>query len=417
MTFAEALVDTRIDDRYCVDRLVSADANRATYLGRHRHLGEPVWLKVLCSPDPAQHQRFLREARILYSIRHPHIAEVRDFGQLADQRGYLVMEPLPSPTLATLLDQGALPPARACHLAAQVAHGLHAVHQRGVVHRGLRPECIALSAHGDRVKLDGFALAAVASDEALTTDGALIGHPEYLSPEQARGQRAEPRSDQYALGCVLYHMVCAPLPFSTPSSVEILLMHQQVQPHLPTQLPGPLRRVLARLLAKDPAQRFPSMAEVAEQLTSLAEERPRLLCLLASPERRDQALQAQLLKHLQALQDRGLLRCWHLGLTALGADVQQELREKLRDADLVAVLISPDLLGSPLMSHLPELRRRQQEGELQLLPLLLRPTLLAHTPLEGLALLPRDGRALSQASDRDAALQHIAAALAQALRP
>jgi serine/threonine protein kinase len=224
-------------------------------------------------------ERFFREARAAASLRHPNIVVIHD---VAEQDGlyYIVMEYLEGQTLKEIIEQaGALPPGRAVRILDQVAAALDHAHQRGFVHRDVKPANIFV-AEGDRVTLTDFGIAKALSEaEQLTRTGSLVGTPEYMSPEQAEGGRVDHRTDLYALGIVLYQMLTGRVPFkgNTPSSTLYAIVHKpapaprEINPTLPTAVEA----VVLRALAKRPDDRFQQGAEMVRDLRNALAGRAR----------------------------------------------------------------------------------------------------------------------------------------------
>jgi len=256
----------------------------AVYIGAHALLGRTAAIKVLL-PEFSQSrdivQRFFNEARAASGIKHPGIVEIFDFGYGPDGSAYIVMELLGGESLADRLRRvGRLPAATAIHVARQTAAALGAAHRAGIVHRDLKPDNIFLvpdaeTAIGERVKLLDFGIAKL-NDGALarTRIGAVMGTPYYMAPEQCRGAAdLDHRADLYALGCVLFEMLCGRPPFVSSSTAELLGAHQHVAPPPPRSIapdvPAPVSDLVLRLLAKDPAQRPPTADAVAGELATL----------------------------------------------------------------------------------------------------------------------------------------------------
>ncbi|MFQ5924202.1 MAG: serine/threonine-protein kinase, partial [Anaerolineales bacterium] len=230
---------------------------------------QDVALKVL-NPALAQQEafgdRFKREANVVVQLRHPHIVPVNDFG---DKNGYtyLVMPYLRAGSFADRLEHGPLTLGEAARVLDQVAGALDYAHRRGVVHRDLKPSNILINEQGDALLAD-FGLARIHDTSLSLTGSALIGTPAYISPEQARGEKVDHRSDQYSLGVILYQLSTGQMPFEaeTPMAVLIKQIHeplplpQEVNP----QVPDAVQRVILKATAKDPDHRFLSVAEMNE---------------------------------------------------------------------------------------------------------------------------------------------------------
>jgi eukaryotic-like serine/threonine-protein kinase len=254
-------------DRYELGRVLGAGGMATVHLASDRLLQRQVAVKVLNSSyaqDPSSVERFRAEARIAARLSHPNIVAVFDSGSDAGVH-YLVMEWVPGETLAQLLRrQGPLPPRQAAELISQVCAALAAAHARGVVHRDVKPGNMLLGADG-RVKVTDFGIAKAAAAPALTGDTMVLGTAAYLSPEQARGEPVDPRSDVYGLGCVLYELLTGAPPFgsaadSTPVAVALRQVNQPPEPpsRRNPQIGAAMDAVVLTAMAKHPDQRYQS---------------------------------------------------------------------------------------------------------------------------------------------------------------
>jgi serine/threonine protein kinase len=208
-------------------------------------------------------ERFLREARAAARLNHPHIVTIHDVGE-ADGTYYIVMEYLEGPSLADLLrQQRALPPQQAAQVVAQVASALDYAHGQGFVHRDVKPSNILLGAEGV-AKLTDFGIVRAAEGTRLTQTGTLLGTPEYMSPEQAKGLGVDRRSDIYSLGVVAYEALTGRGPFSG-DTLAVLHAHVYESPDLST-LPRGVGAVVGKALAKEPGQRYESAKAFAQAL-------------------------------------------------------------------------------------------------------------------------------------------------------
>ena len=245
-------------------------------------LGRPVALKLIASEhaaDPEFRDRFEREARLAAAIDHPNVIPVYAAGE-EERRLYLVVRYVRGTDLHALIrGGGALAPERAAALIAQVAAGLDAAHAAGLVHRDVKPANVLISAQGDHVYLTDFGLSRlVASETRLTTTGNWLGTAAYASPEHLQGLRADARSDVYALGCVLHAALTGEPPFRRATVPATMLAHLHDPPPRPSErgLPRAFDTVLARSLAKDPADRYPSAGDLGRAALAAAagEEAP-----------------------------------------------------------------------------------------------------------------------------------------------
>lgn len=264
--------------RYRLVRLLGKGGMGAVYQAEHVHMRKAVALKLLhreMTVLPEVVARFEREAVAAARIEHPNVAAATDFGRLEDGTFYLVLEYVEGRSLSDALDaEGPFEPPRAVHIARQVAEALAAAHAAGIVHRDLKPDNIMLvERDGDRefAKVLDFGIAklgdATEGQQKLTQAGAVFGTPEYMSPEQAKGDVVDARSDLYALGMILYEMLAGKTAFAADELIVVLTKHLTAEPPpLPGTVPAPLRKLVERLLRKDPADRVQTAAELAALL-------------------------------------------------------------------------------------------------------------------------------------------------------
>jgi WD40 repeat protein/serine/threonine protein kinase len=214
-------------------------------------------------------QRFLREARAAAAVRHENVIDIHAVED--EPVPYLVMEYIDGPTLQQKLDRvGKLPVREVLRIGAQIAAGLAAAHQQGLVHRDVKPSNILLENGVERVKLTDFGLARATDDTSLTQSGIVAGTPQYMSPEQAMGEHVDQRSDLFSLGTVLYTMCTGHLPFHAGSSLALLKRVCEYTPRPVRELNGEIPQILAedisRLHAKQRNARFQSAAEIGQRL-------------------------------------------------------------------------------------------------------------------------------------------------------
>jgi hypothetical protein len=262
---------------YAVRRLLGSGGMGLVFLAEDVRLQRPVALKVLRPRWAAKdefHQRFLTEARAAAALKNDHVVTIYQAGE---DRGvpFLAMELLRGEPLDRWLKRGGRASvAQAVRLGKEVALGLAAAHDKGLIHRDVKPANIWLEAPKGRVKLLDFGLARPVRDERqLTQPGMTIGTPAYMSPEQARGEKLGPRTDLFSLGCVLYELLAGRVPFDGPTAVAQLsaLLTQEPRPleESNPQIPGELGGLVRRLLAKSADGRPASAREVVEALQGL----------------------------------------------------------------------------------------------------------------------------------------------------
>jgi eukaryotic-like serine/threonine-protein kinase len=229
-------------------------------------------LSELLSEDEQFRRRFRQEATAARGLTHPNIVSVDDWGE-AGSHHYIVMEYVAGGTLRDLLRRhGRLPQALALRMAVEVADALAHAHARGVVHRDIKPENLLLAEDG-RIKVADFGIARTIDAAALTRTGIVMGSARYLSPEQARGHSAGPRSDLYALGVVLFEMLAGRVPFDGDTAVAIAVQHVHEPPprlqELRPDVPEAVAASVERLLAKQEEDRYPTAGAAAADLRRL----------------------------------------------------------------------------------------------------------------------------------------------------
>jgi predicted Ser/Thr protein kinase len=269
------LLERALADRYELLRVLGRGGMGVVYLARERGLERLVAIKVL-SPETAStlesRERFRREARTAAKLNHPAILPLYAFGE-ADDLAYLVMGYVRGESLAELLRQeGRLSPDATRRILAELADALDYAHRHGVVHRDIKPENVLIEDESGRAYLADFGIAkARAAAETLTITGAVVGTPQYMSPEQAAGGTVDGRSDIYSLGVVGYAMLSGRVPFEGRGVREILVRHaSQPPPPLETVVPGvpeDLAAAIARCLVKDPEDRWPDGKCLRQALT------------------------------------------------------------------------------------------------------------------------------------------------------
>lgn len=275
-TEADALVGQLVAGRYRVEQLLGAGGMGAVYRAEHTQLRKSVALKVLHRSMLTNEEavaRFEREGIAAARIEHSNVASATDFGRLEDGAFFLVMEYVDGRSLAGALREGPLAPDRAVRIGRQVLEALEAAHSLDIVHRDLKPDNIMLVERegSERVKVLDFGIAKVRFADApsgqLTQLGTVFGTPEYMCPEQAMGQAVDHRADLYAFGIILYEMLAGQVPFQADDLMVLLTKQMtEVPPMLPQSVPTDLQSLVARLLAKEPADRPQSAAAVRAEL-------------------------------------------------------------------------------------------------------------------------------------------------------
>ena len=288
LMFVSRAPGSRFGPYELIDRLGQGGMGEV-YRARDTRLGREVALKVLPENATASSEaraRFEREARAISRLNHPHICTLYDIGS-EQGTDYLVMELIPGDTLANRMRGEAFPGGEVVRLGTQIAEALDAAHRAGVVHRDLKPGNLIVTPGGN-IKVVDFGLAKAGDDHASPADatqletspGVILGTVAYMSPEHARGGGIDARSDVFSLGIVLYQLATGKLPFTGKTAVENLLAIAAAEwPRVESgALPAGLEQVLRRCLERDPARRYPSMAELQADLARLVEggasERP-----------------------------------------------------------------------------------------------------------------------------------------------
>ncbi len=273
-----------ISGRYRLEARLGEGGMGVVYRARHVLIDRVVALKLI-RPDlrGETHLRawMVREARAANRVDHAHIIDIHDIGETEDGDLYLVMEYIVGVPLSSELAKGAMPLSRAVDILEQMCAALARAHDLGVVHRDLKSDNIQLTTRGGRkdfVKILDFGLAALARDPRLAPKGAVFGTPEYMSPEQARGEDAGAQSDLYALGVLFYEMLTGQLPFRSSDREVLLEMQRSAAPARPTSVKSdvlpPAESICLRLLEKDPRKRYQDAHHLLEELKALQRALP-----------------------------------------------------------------------------------------------------------------------------------------------
>src|SRR5215210_2323670 len=229
---------TLIDDRYTLVEPLGGGGMAKVYLAHDEVLGRDVALKILMdmyAEDEEFVERFRREARSAASLSHPNIVQVYDQGRSEDGAYYIAMEYVAGGTLKDrIVRDGAIEPGAATGVGSQIADALQAAHEKGVIHRDIKPQNVLVTGTGD-VKVTDFGIARAASSP-LTATSAVLGTAGYMSPEQAMGEPVGPQSDLYSLGVVLYEMLTGDIPYRAESPIAQAMMHVNERPRSPREV-------------------------------------------------------------------------------------------------------------------------------------------------------------------------------------
>lgn len=298
----DPMLGRALDGKYLVEEEIGEGAMGKVFRAWHMSLEKPVAVKVLreTSRSPLFVERFRREALAASRLDHEGSVRIYDFGEEDDGTLYLVMEYVEGRDLLQLMRQEhPLDGPRIAHIVSQILSALSVAHEQSVIHRDLKPENIlvydAVDDDGepiDRVKVCDFGIASLIDwAPGLTGKGTVVGTPDYMSPEQARGEPLDARSDLYSVGVILYHLLTGVTPFEGDGPIALALEHVSTPPVPPSHLvPGVdhrLERVCLRALAKSKHDRYESAREMRQDLRELIELRtpilPRTLPAPATP--------------------------------------------------------------------------------------------------------------------------------------
>ena len=263
-----------LEGRWIIEEKIGEGGMGSVYKGSQRSVNRKVAIKTLrpslISSDEFV-DRFFREAKIATTINHPNCVTILDFGQTEDDVLYLAMEFLEGMPLSDWLEQDTLPLEQILMVTEQVATALEAAHAQNIIHRDLKPDNVFLQKTAGKdihAKLLDFGIAKdTGSETQFTRTGQIFGTPNYMSPEQCSGEELDGRSDIYALGCILYEMLCGKPPFDGANSMAILMAQVTETPVPPSQIvavPQPVERLTLALLEKDRDDRPASATEVRQ---------------------------------------------------------------------------------------------------------------------------------------------------------
>ncbi|MBI1831127.1 MAG: protein kinase [Planctomycetes bacterium] len=269
--------ELRDHPRYRIFKLLGKGGMGEVYLAEHRLMERMVALKVIhrgIMQDPHAVERFRTEVKAAARLSHPNIVIAYDAEQAGDAH-FLVMEYIEGVSLARYVEKrGPLSIAHACNYIRQAALGLQHAHEHGMVHRDIKPQNLMLTRKG-QIKILDFGLARFARSERITDLGTILGTPDYIAPEQVTdARRADIRADIYSLGCTLYYLLTGRTPFPSGSVTQKVMAHvdrtpqpiQQVRPDVPAEL----ARIIEKMMAKSPADRYQTPAEAAQALLAFS---------------------------------------------------------------------------------------------------------------------------------------------------
>ncbi|HVF24970.1 MAG TPA: bifunctional serine/threonine-protein kinase/formylglycine-generating enzyme family protein [Anaerolineales bacterium] len=265
-----------------IDKLLARGGMAEVYLGLHRNLDRLVAIKLLHSyieEEPLLIERFHREAKVVAGLRHPNIVQIFDFDTV-DGHPFIVMEYLKGPTLATYLRhlhqrKKRIPPDQVARLLKEISVALDYAHKQGVIHRDIKPGNIILHNKTEDITVDkpltndveaiitDFGLVRIMNTASQTASGMVSGTPAYMSPEQARGDQTDHRTDIYSLGVVLYEMLAGRVPFEADSTLTVLHMQIHTTPPPIAGIHANVQQVIDRALVKNPDERYQTSRELA----------------------------------------------------------------------------------------------------------------------------------------------------------
>ncbi len=274
----DRLVGTVLDGRYAVKEVIGTGGMSVVYKAEDTLEGRLVALKVLKEEfvrEPKSRRRFLNESRAIAMLSHENIVDVLDVNFEGDVQ-YIVMEYLEGPTLKEyMVEHGALDVYDALHIVEQILSALKHAHERGVVHRDIKPQNIILVDGNETVKVMDFGIAHVQNYSTITISDKAIGTVHYISPEQAKGRPADERSDIYSTGVILYEMLTGKLPFDADSAVSVALMQVQQKAVPPSQIvpdiPPAVEHIVMKAMRKNVEARYQNAGEMLEDIEKFKE--------------------------------------------------------------------------------------------------------------------------------------------------
>ena len=271
------MIGTVLSGRYRLEAKLGSGGMSTVYLARDATLDRAVAVKVMhreMSEQADQLERFRQEARAVAKLSHPNVVAVIDAGEDGGHP-YIVFEYVEGETLKQRINRvGALDPQEALAYAIEIARGLTVAHARNMVHRDIKPQNVLIDAEG-RAKLTDFGISRQLEQDGMTATGRVLGTTDYVAPEQAMGHPVDPRSDIYSLGVVLYEMLIGQVPFHADSQVGVAMKHANeelpdVQQRRP-EVSAAAALVVERATAKEPAERYQSVGEMIDDLSTALE--------------------------------------------------------------------------------------------------------------------------------------------------
>ncbi|MFM9150407.1 MAG: protein kinase domain-containing protein, partial [Solirubrobacterales bacterium] len=271
------MIGTVLSSRYRLDAKLGSGGMSTVYLARDEILDRPVAVKLMhdsMASEPDQLERFNQEARAVAKLSNPNVVAVIDAGE-DDGRPYIVFEYVEGETLKQLISRvGALETTEALAYGIEISQALEVAHERGMVHRDVKPQNVLIDSTG-QAKLTDFGISRQLDEEGMTAEGKVVGTTDYVAPEQAMGHEVDTRADIYALGVVLFEMLTGDVPFKAANQVGVAMKHvtedlpdlQQIRPDLSATTAA----VVERATAKEPADRYGSTAEMTADLQTALE--------------------------------------------------------------------------------------------------------------------------------------------------
>ncbi|MBY0547186.1 MAG: serine/threonine protein kinase [Candidatus Obscuribacterales bacterium] len=275
-----------LDDRYRIMECIGSGGTGSVYKAQDEELNRILAVKVLHAEqvaDPEDRKRFKREAKLLSELLHENVAKLYRFGIAKNQLPFLIMEYVEGNALDRIIArENCFLPGRAANLLLQICDGLQSAHDKGIVHRDLKPGNIMVGTttdHQEQIKIIDFGLASGPEhlqSQKLTASGLLIGTAAYMSPEQCRGEKADPRSDIYAFGCIAYEMLTSQPPFTCENPIGLMAKHIGQLPSpvdaFRRDIPRGLKSVIEKAMSKSPTDRYQTVREMRDDLRAISFE-------------------------------------------------------------------------------------------------------------------------------------------------